>query len=113
MISVIEGQPIPLALKLFDQNAAAKVRADLYSTAGDFHARAYMFHLENGLYLNTTNIMPAFDLVVSYTVENSDEYADTAEQIKFIPKVQEPDKFVTGIVKSIKNDTEYIVGVVE
>lgn len=105
------GQKISLALKLWDSNPAAKVKCDLYDMSGKLYKTVHLYSAGDGLYLNTEEEMPDQALIASYKILDSEDYADTAEQIWPIPKVQEPEKFVTGIVKSIKNSSEYIVGV--
>ncbi len=113
MTKTTVGERITLALKLWDSNPAAKVRADLYDTQGKLYKQTYLFHAGDGLYLNTEEEQPDFALIATYKITNSEDYADVAEQFWPMAKVQPPSKFITGMVKSKKTQSEYITGVIK
>lgn len=113
MARITVGDPIPLALKLYDNSPDKKVKAKLYSRYGDLIGSTYLYHVEDGLYMSTEIKMPDVQSIsVVYSVENSEDYSDTAEQFFSAPKVQEEENWVTGIVKSVENKSEYRTGIV-
>ena len=113
MAIVVIGQSIPMALKLYDNAADKKVKATVYSQFGDSLFSAYLYHVQDGLYMNTEILMPDIQsIVVTYSVENSDQYVDTAEQFFSAPKVQDDEKYLTGLVKSVENRSEIKTGTV-
>lgn len=110
---VIEvGSPIPLAIKLFDENPSAKVQATLYTLDGERLESVAMFHVEKGLYLNTMVPMPDQKVVAVYEVTNSEEYAQSAELFLPKPKVQPEESFLQGIVIERSKDQTFIQGVI-
>jgi hypothetical protein len=112
-VKCVVGDKISLALKLWDSNPSAKVRCDLYDFSGQLYKSVHLYSAGDGLYLNTDEEMPDKALIASYKIIDSDQYADTAEQIFPLPKVQPAEKYVTGMVKSVQTISEYIVGVVK
>lgn len=106
------GSPIPLALKLFDENPSAQVQATLYSIQGERLEQVALFHVEQGLYMNSMVPMPETKVVAVYQVTNSDEYSQSAEIFYPKPKVEEPDVFTQGLVIEKGLDQTFIQGVV-
>lgn len=106
------GSPIPLALKLFDENASAKVVATIYNINGDRLVEVSLFHVEKGLYMNSMVPMPDTKVIAVYKVTNSDEYTQSAEIFYPKPKVEEPEIFVQGVVIEKSVDQTFIQGLV-
>lgn len=113
MSMVIVGEKMPLALKLFDSNPNQKVRADVFSMFGDLLARVYLYHAQSGLYINTDLPMPDVPhVLVTYTVEESEDYESVCERIDSCQPDKLPDQFIAGQVESIVKSTEFITGVI-
>ena len=51
-------------------------------------------------------------IIVSYTVEDSEEYESIAERIDSIEREPEKEEFISGQVENIVKSREYITGVV-
>jgi len=111
-VTVTVGESCHLALKLYDKNPLAKVVAKIYSTTGKELGQVKMFHAGDGLYLAQWGPMPDEKIVVVYDVLDPEDYADSAEMIEPSPKAQEPEVFVTGIVKKVSISKEFLKGVV-
>jgi hypothetical protein len=110
---LISGQKMPLCLKLWDSAPDKKVRADVYNQNGECIKSVYLYHLEKGIYMNRDISAPDIEhCMVSYEVENSEDYSPVTERF-FIDKakVEEP-KFILGVVKEKINTAEYIKGVI-
>jgi len=113
MIKAIVGEKINLGLRLFDSSPDKKVRADLYSVHGEKVGSVYLYHVENGIYMNSDLSMPDHkSILVSYTVENSQDYSDIVDRIEGIPAKVEAAKFILGQVKQREFSTEFVKGVV-
>jgi len=111
-VTVTIGESCPLALKLHDKNPLAKVVAKIYSMKGQQLSEVQMFHAENGLYLAEWGPMPEEKIVVVYEVLEPQDYADSAEMIEPSPKAQDPEVFVTGVVKKVSISKEFLKGVI-
>lgn len=113
MAIVVVGEQIPMALKLYNNAPDKKVKASVYSQFGEKLSSTFLYHVEDGLYMNTEIPMPNLpSIIVTYNVENSEDYVETAEQFFSAPKVQEEEKYLTGIVKSVENRTDVKTGIV-
>jgi hypothetical protein len=89
------------------------VRADIYNFYGDKLNSVYLYHVENGIYMNSEIKAPSLDgVAVVYEIENSDLYSPVTERF-FIDKteVEEP-KYILGLVKEKILQSEYTKGAV-
>lgn len=112
MTEVLVGSKIPLSVQAHDESPELNIQANLFSINGEFIDSTYLYHAQNGLYLNTELSMPDKIVIATYSVKNNDNYMTGAE--KFSPKQQEksPEKYISGFVTGKMTDTEFIVGVV-
>lgn len=114
MSTVTVGEKMPLALKLYDGNQFQKVRADVFSMFGDKLASVFLYHAQNGLYINTDLPMPDVQFVLAtYTVEDSENYESVCERIDSRKRDPEPEKFISGQVTAQSESSEFITGVID
>ena len=114
MSIVIIGEKMPLALKLYDSRPDKTIRADVFSMFGDKLATVNLYHAQSGLYLNTDLPMPDVPYVlVTYTVEDSEDYESVCERFDSCERPTEPETFVSGQVESSSKNTEFISGVID
>lgn len=111
---VTVGEKMPLALKLYDSRVNMTVRADVFSMFGDRLATVNLYHAESGLYLNTDLPMPDVKYVlVTYTVEDSEDYESVCERFDSSERMPEEESFVAGQVDSVSKSAEFITGVID
>jgi len=114
MSTVVVGEKIPLALKLYDNVVNMKVKADIFSMFGDRLATVFLYHVESGLYVNTDLPMPDHKYVMAaYTVEDSVDYESVCERFDSSERMPEEESFVAGQVESSSKSKEFITGVVD
>jgi hypothetical protein len=114
-VSVVKiGEKIPLALKLHDNRPGMTVRADIFSMYGDRLSSVYLYHAQSGLYINTDLPMPDVPYaLVTYTVEDSEDYESVCERIDSRQRDSEPEKYISGQVTSESTSSEFITGVID
>jgi len=113
MSIVTIGEKMPLALKLHDNRVDLTVRADVFNMFGEKLSQVYLYHAQSGLYINTDLPMPDVDYaIVTYTVEDSDEYESVCERFDSRQRDTEPEKFINGTVEFHSKSSDFIQGVI-
>lgn len=81
---------------------------------GDQLSSVYLHHIKSGLYINTDVPMPDLSyILVSYTVEDSEEFQSGLERFDSTPKSDEDDWIIGNVDEITSIDNDWITGVVK
>lgn len=109
---LVTGERIPLSLKLYDSATDKKVRADIYDASGVKLQSVYLYHIDNGVYMNTEVEAPnSKNILIDYQVEDSEDYSGVCERLYIQPKVEE-EKIIIGQVQEKITTSDFIKGVI-
>lgn len=110
---LVAGERIPLSLKLYDSAPDKKVRADIYNASGVKIQSVYLYHIENGVYMNTEIEAPNIkNIVIDYQVEDSEDYSGASERFFILPPKVEEEKIIIGQVQEKITTSDFIKGVI-
>ena len=112
--TIVEGEPVPMALQLHDGDPNRKCEARVYDSSYTRRAVIPLVHRALGLYVSLSYLAPDDDMItIQYIVEQSadeDGYENVIESYYILPKPTVEERAVSGYITSKK--TDYIEGVI-
>lgn len=103
------GQLIPIVLQVFDGRSDLNVWALIINDIGLVLKKVAMFHAENGLYLNNTEVMPLTTFItVQYQIEQ-EGYTLDSDTFYLEPILDVPEIILVGEVIK-RNSIDMILG---
>ncbi len=97
-LAIVEGEPVFLRLQLHDYATDRVVKARLYTISGAFLIERTLAHTGGGMYINTAHIMPAYTIISTYIIYESDGVTlstthGSAEDTFYIPELDPSTEF--------------------